>query len=280
MTSFLRLAGMVRPFPGLQRPLSTSFFSTVTPKRPLPSNFFRQPPSTLVSRLRQSRSYSSGFGSQRRYAANKFLLVSFVGINTAVFAYSLYTHELAKQGHMDGFRKYHQIMTMNLQDVKNGHYWQTVTSMFAHANLMHLAFNMFTFWSLGGMLCALPVTPGQFTLIVLGSGLSGSLFWLGQKQLKEQMEGRPSQQRALGFSGALMGAVTVVACFVPKNTVGIFGVIPVPLWLCVLGYGAYDGYYLNAENTRTAHAGHLGGMVFGLAYYFLKLRTLKYPGSI
>ena len=77
-----------------------------------------------------------------------------------------------------------------------------------------------------------------------------------------------------------MGAVTVVACFLPKQTVGIFGVIPVPLWLCVLGYGAYDGYYLDSQNTRTAHAGHLGGLAFGLAYYFLKLRGLRLPGSI
>lgn len=180
---------------------------------------------------------------------------------------------------MANFRKYTQNMTMNLTEFKNGYYWQAFTSMFAHSNIVHLGFNMFTFWSLGGMLCALPVTPGQFTLIILGSGLAGSLFWAGQRQMKEQA-GASNYQRALGFSGALMGAITVVACFVPKNTVQLFAVIPVPLWACVLGYGFYDGYYLNSENTRIAHAGHLGGMAFGLAYYFLKLRRLQYPGSI
>lgn len=208
-----------------------------------------------------------------------FILKGLLGINVAVFGYSIYAEAQARQGYKENFIKYYQNMTMNLRDVKNGYYWQIVTSMFAHGNLMHLGFNMLTFWSLGRALCALPVTPGQFTLIVLGSGLAGSLFWLAQKQVLSQ-SGVQTQQRALGFSGALMGAITVVACFVPKETISIFGVIPLPLWLCVLGYGVYDGYYVNNENSRTAHAGHLGGMAFGLAYYFVKLRGLRYPGSI
>ncbi|KAF2629904.1 hypothetical protein BU25DRAFT_408507 [Macroventuria anomochaeta] len=279
MSSLFRLAELARPCPALRKPLSSSFFSTATPKRPLPSNSFRQPPSTLVSRLRQARSYSSGFGHERRYAANMFLLKGFIGVNTAVFGYSIYVTEQAKEGYMENFRKYYQNMTMSLRDVKNGYYWQVITCAFAHSNFMHFAFNMFTFWSLGGALAALPVTPGQFTLIVLGSGLAGSLLWLGQEQMKEQA-GVGVQRRAMGFSGALLGAVTVVACFMPRNQVALFGVLPVPLWLLTLGYAVYDGYYLNSENTRTAHAGHLGGLTFGLAYYFLKLRRLPYPGSL
>ncbi|KAJ4986856.1 rhomboid family protein [Stagonosporopsis vannaccii] len=275
MSSFFRLAGTTRPCPSLKKPLSARFFSTATPKRPLGFNFFKQPSPTL----RKARYYSGGFGPARQYAANKFLLNGFLGVNVAVFGYSLYVTEQARAGYVDSFKKYRQIMTMNLTEFKNGAYWQPITSMFAHANVMHIAFNMFTFWSLGGMLCRLPVTPGQFTLIVLGSGLAGSLFWLGQRHMQEQAGAQP-YQRALGFSGALMGAVTVVACFVPRNKVGLFGVVPVPLWLCALGYAFYDGYYLNSENTRVAHAGHLGGMAFGLAYYFLKLRRLHYPGSI
>ena len=208
-----------------------------------------------------------------------FLLKGLVGVNVAVFGYSIYATELAKQGYMDNFRKYYQNMTMSLRDVKNGYYWQTITCMFAHSGIMHIAFNMITFWSLGGALAALPVTPGQFMLIVFGSGLAGSLFWLGQENMKEQA-GAVSRQRAMGFSGALIGAVTVVACFMPKNQVQLFGVVPVPLWLLTVGYAVYDGYYLNSENTRTAHAGHLGGLAFGVAYYFLKLRRLQYPGSL
>lgn len=192
----------------------------------------------------------------------------------------MYTQTQARQGYVDNFRKYTQNMTLNLTDFKNGTYWQIATCMFAHANILHLGFNMFTFWSLGGTLCALPVTPGQFTLIVLGSGVAGSLFWLAQKQMKPKSGRSVDHQRAMGFSGALMGAITVVACFLPRDKVQLFAVIPIPLWACVLAYGIYDGYYLNNENTMVAHAGHLGGMAFGLAYYFLKLRSLRLPGSV
>ncbi|KAF3053495.1 hypothetical protein E8E11_010655 [Didymella keratinophila] len=279
MSSLFRLAGIARPFPALRKPLSNSFFSTAPPKRPLPSNFFRQPPQSLVSRLRQTRSYSNGFGQERRIAANNLLLKGLVGINVAVFGYSLYVTEQAKQGHIENFKNYYQNMTLNLKDFKNGHYWQTITCMFAHSGLMHIAFNMFTFYSLGGALATLPVTPSQFMLIIFGSGLAGSLFWLSQEQMKEET-GRPSRQRAMGFSGALVGAITVVSCFMPRNQVQLFGVVPIPLWLVTIGYAVYDGYYLNSENTRTAHAGHIGGLGFGLAYYFLKLRRLRYPGSI
>ncbi|KAJ4412827.1 hypothetical protein N0V91_000589 [Didymella pomorum] len=279
MSSHIRLAGMVRPGPALRKPLSTSYFSTAPPKRPLPVNFFRQPPQSLISRLRQARSYSSGFGEERRIATNELLLKGLVGVNVAVFGYSLYVTEQAKQGHIENFKKYYQNMTLNLKDFKNGYYHQALTSMFAHSGLMHIAFNMFTFYSLGGALAALPVTPGQFMVIIFGSGLAGSLFWLSQEQMKEE-SGRPSRQRAMGFSGALIGAITVVSCFMPRNQVQLFGVVPIPLWLVTIGYAVYDGYYLNSENTRTAHAGHVGGLGFGLAYYFLKLRRLRYPGSI
>ncbi|KAF1928969.1 uncharacterized protein M421DRAFT_420199 [Didymella exigua CBS 183.55] len=279
MSSLFRLAGKVRPSTALGRSLSASFFSTASPKRPLPPNFFRQPSQSLVSRLRQARFYSKGFGHERRYAANMLLLKGLMGINVAVYGYSIYVTAQARQGHMENFKRYYQNMSMSLRDVKNGYYWQTISCIFAHEGLLHVGFNMFTFYSLGGALAALPVTPGQFMLIIFGSGLAGSLFWLSQEQMKERT-GRPSHQRALGFSGALVGAVTVVACFMPRNQVQLFGVVPMPLWLLTVGYAVYDGYYLNDENSRIGHAGHLGGLGFGLAYYFLKLRGLRYPGSL
>lgn len=208
------------------------------------------------------------------------LVKGFMGINIAVFGYGAYAKAQAQEGYMENFRTFYQNMTMNLRDVKNGYYWQVITNVFTHTGLVHIAFNLFTFWSLGGALAALPVTPGQFTLIVLGSGLMGSLGWLAQEELRVQAGDSGFPRRALGFSGALVGAVTVVACFMPRNQVSLFGVVPVPLWLLTIGYAVYDGYYLNSENTRTAHAGHLGGLAFGLAYYFLRLRRLRYPGSL
>ena len=77
-----------------------------------------------------------------------------------------------------------------------------------------------------------------------------------------------------------MGTVTAVACFVPREKVALLGVINMPLWMLVIAYGLYDGYFVNKGESRVAHGGHLGGMAFGLVYYFLRLRKLRYPGSI
>jgi len=279
MLSFVRLARMARPCPAPSKPFSASFFSTTTSKRPVPSNFFKQQPSTLVPGVRQARLNSGGLGPRRRFAANQFILKGFIGVNVALFGYSTYTGVQAKQGYIDNFKNYMQNWTMNLRDVKNGYWWQPATSMFSHGGIMHIGFNMLTFWSLGRMLCAMPITPGQFTLVVLGSGLSGSLLWLAQQELKER-EGVYQPKRALGFSGAVTGTVTALACFMPREKIALFGMVNLPLWVFVTAYGLYDGYYLNGENSNVAHAGHLGGMAFGLAYYFLRLRKLRYPGSI
>ncbi|KZM22593.1 serine-type endopeptidase [Ascochyta rabiei] len=208
------------------------------------------------------------------------LLKGLMGVNVAVWGYGMYARAQAKEGHPGNYFKFMQNMTMNLTEFKRGYYWQAVTSMFTHQDFFHIGANLFTFWYLGRGLAAMPVTPGQFMFIVLGSGLSGSLLWLAQQEQKLQAGDHNIRQRGLGFSGALLGATTVLACFQPRNTVHIYGIVPVPLGLVVLGYAFYDGYYLHSENSRVAHAGHLGGLAFGLAYYFLKLRRLRFPGSL
>lgn len=72
-----------------------------------------------------------------------------------------------------------------------------------------------------------------------------------------------------------MGLTSVAACLAPHAKFQIYGIIPVPLWGLCAAYGLYDGYYLNDNNSRIGHAGHLGGLAFGLAYYLLVLRGLK-----
>lgn len=268
---------MARPYSGLRKPLCASFFSTATPKRPLHSNFFGQP---LSFRVFKGRSYSGGLGPERQYAANMVLLKGLMGVNLAVWGYGIYTFAQARQGYSENYRSFMQNMTMNVTEFKNGYYWQAITSVFTHENFLHIGFNLLTFWYMGRTLAALPVTLGQFMSIVLGSGLTGSLGWLAQQEQKQQAGGYNIRQRGLGFSGAVLGTLTVVACFQPRAKVYIYGILPLPLGLVALGYAAYDGYYLNSENTHTAHAGHLGGLAFGLAYYFLKLRKLQFPGSL
>ena len=136
---------------------------------------------------------------------------------------------------------------------------------------------MFTVYFLGGMLAASPViTPMRFAMIAMGSGMSGAAGYLYNRYLQTQSSGMRDYTRGLGFSGAVMGISSVAACLAPTAKVAIYGIIPVPLWALVAGYAVYDGYYVNSTNTRIGHAGHLGGLGFGIVYYFARLRGLRF----
>jgi len=74
----------------------------------------------------------------------------------------------------------------------------------------------------------------------------------------------------IGASGAIMAIAVVFAGLFPHTSVYLYGILPVPAWAAVGGFIAWDIFSVN-RNTGVAHAGHLGGAIYGLAY----LMTLK-----
>jgi membrane associated rhomboid family serine protease len=250
--------------------------------RPTPrlSNYFSPShtrfPSSKTINFPRYRSYNT-FHQQDNVSGNKKVLYSLMGINAAVFAGAMYTKAQAQAGHPQAWMKFMRTMSCNLTDVlKSGAWYQVLTSTFTHVNIMHFAANMFTAYFLGEMLCyASVITPASYLTIAIGAGVTGSLGFLFQRYWASGGSGI-DHVRGLGFSGALMGITTVAACLAPMSKVLIYGIVPVPLWGLAVGYGIYDGYYVNDKNSRIGHAGHLGGAVFGVAYYILKLRGLKY----
>lgn len=109
----------------------------------------------------------------------------------------------------------------------------------------------------------------------MGAGLSGSFLHLYKKTQDVKETGGVDRSIALGFSGAVMGVGSLAACLYPRTTFLIYGIVPVPLWLLMGGYFVYDGYYLNSQASNVGHGGHIGGVLFGLAY-FARLRFLKF----
>jgi membrane associated rhomboid family serine protease len=188
----------------------------------------------------------------------------------------MYAKAQAQAGFPQPFIKFMRNMSCNLTDVlKSRAYHTLLTSTFTHVDFFHLLGNMFTAYFLGSFLCYSPlITPLRFLTIALGSGLTGSAGYLYQRYLATGGRG-VDYVRGLGFSGALMGITSVAACLSPHAKVLIYGIVPVPLWATVLGYGFYDGYYVNDQRSRIGHAGHLGGLAFGIAYYLLRLRGLR-----
>ncbi|CAE7176883.1 hypothetical protein P3342_008267 [Pyrenophora teres f. teres] len=274
MSSLLRLTRTLRSLrtPKCANTISSHFFS--------PSH----KPSPLG--LSSSRFYSRDVGSgarghinyQARETANRAVLYTLIGTNVAVYGYAMYLKQQAMQGYQLPFVKFLQKMTLNLSEFQNGSYLPILTSTFTHIDIGHIFSNMFTGYFLGSFLASAPtITPLRYLTIAIGSGLAGSIGYLFNRYYRLQAEapGTRDTTRGLGFSGSVMGISSVAACLAPKARVAIWGIIPMPLWALVTGYAVYDGYYLNSVESRIGHAGHLGGLAFGLLYYVARLRGLK-----
>ncbi|KAF2252596.1 rhomboid-domain-containing protein [Trematosphaeria pertusa] len=271
--SFFRLTRTFRP--GTLTPLRQT---TASPnKSKMPSSFFTPSPGTHRIGLGH-RFYSrpSPHAPRSTERLNNRLLWSFIALNCGVFGYAQYLKAQAVQGYQQPLIKFMQNFTLNLDGVlKEGRWWTMITSVFTHLSPMHLLANMLSIYYIGGMLASTPgFGPGRFIALVLGSGLSGSLGYLWLRARNAQ--GRPDFMRGLGFSGAVMGVGAVTAFMYPRTQMMIYGIVPVPLWALMAGYAVYDGYYLNDERSRVGHAGHIGGLAFGVLYYFARMRGLGF----
>jgi membrane associated rhomboid family serine protease len=151
-----------------------------------------------------------------------------------------------------------------------------VTSEFSHRDLRHYGFNMFAFYQLSKVLIWSHVPASSIVILILGSAIAASGAFLLDFSSRAALSNQPSnpivRQVGLGASGVVMGVTGAVACMAPKLMVYLFGVIPVPMWLFGVGTALYDTYFLGG-NTGVGHSAHLGGAAFGVAYYFLRLRS-------
>lgn len=142
-----------------------------------------------------------------------------------------------------------------LQDIHRGEVWRLVTPVFLHANLIHLAFNMWALWILG---TAIEYTRSTRTLAALSlvsalvSNLGQYLYMLSFSQFYVPW---------LGFSGvvyAYFGYLWMKSRFEPEAGVRIHpsSVRVMLLWL-VLGLTGF----LNMAN-----GAHIGGLLVGMLY--------------
>tara|TARA_R110002072_G_scaffold25443_2_gene84955 strand:+ start:4572 stop:5243 length:672 start_codon:yes stop_codon:yes gene_type:complete len=153
----------------------------------------------------------------------------------------------------------------------SGRVWTLVTSAYSHYDLWHLVINMFVLWNFGAVLERLwgRRTFVQFYLVcsVVGS--------LAHCMTSAWIIGSP-EQGALGASGAVCGLLMAFALHFPKSRILLFGIVPVPALVGVIGLAAFDVWGLINQSrgggVGIGHAAHLGG---GLAGGLLWLGYLK-----
>jgi membrane associated rhomboid family serine protease len=130
--------------------------------------------------------------------------------------------------------------------VAGGDWWQPLTSMFTHVQLLHIGFNMVALWVLGPQL-EMVLGRLRYTGVYLLSGLAGSaaVIWFSDPNTP-----------TLGASGAifgLMGALLVLALKVGSNLNQLL------FWIGL----NFAFTFFGASNI--SWQGHLGGFVGGVA---------------
>jgi len=132
-----------------------------------------------------------------------------------------------------------------LPGVVDGAYWQLVTSMFTHVQIVHIGFNMLALWVLGPQL-ELAVGRARFLALYFLSGLAGSalVYWAA-----------PEFGSTIGASGAifgLMGALVIVALKVGGDVRGIM------TWVGI-------NFVITFVVANISWQGHVGGFIGGAA---------------
>lgn len=204
------------------------------------------------------------------YTSAKPVIWSIIGLNSAVFFAWQYSISQRDTRLIDKLQKN---FSLSVQGLKEGRYWTVLTSAFSHQWLPHFFFNMFTFHTFATLAAMRGVGALPLSALCIGSALAGSLSFA--YHLQSQNSGKPTSLRSgLGASGMVMGVGAVATCLAPFAPMQIMFIpINIPLWMITVGYALVDTYYLHSESP-VGHSAHLGGSVFGVAFYFARLRGL------
>ena len=145
--------------------------------------------------------------------------------------------------------------------------YQLVTHMFAHANFMHILFNMYGLWVFGTVL-ERSWGPKRFLIFYLACGLAAGI---AQALLVHD-------SAAIGASGAIMGLLGAFGYLFPNTQ---FFIIPIPfpikakyLVAIVAAIDIFGGFHPGGAD-NIAHFAHLGGLVMGLLLVIIWNKTNK-----
>lgn len=143
----------------------------------------------------------------------------------------------------------------HIGSILNGEKYRMFTSAFLHADLMHLAFNMITFYFFAPWVIGI-LGNWSFLLIYFGSLFLGNFLTL-------YLHKNDYNYRAVGASGAVTGVIYSAILFNPDAKLYLFFALPIPAYLFGIGYLLYSIYGMKAKNDNIGHTAHFGGAIGG-----------------
>ncbi len=145
---------------------------------------------------------------------------------------------------------------------RRNEYHTFVTSSLVHGDLMHLLFNMVTFYFFAFNLERYIGTAWFVILYVAGLLVSHAGTYFKHRH--------DANYASLGASGAISAVLFASIIFFPHQSLFIIPIpVPIPAPLFALGYLAYTYWAAKQQRGRINHDAHLGGALTGLAFVAL-----------
>ncbi|KAI0069030.1 rhomboid-domain-containing protein [Artomyces pyxidatus] len=195
-----------------------------------------------------------------------FLFYGIILANGAVFASWQYaTVRYHMQRTPDLIIWMQENFTTSWKNVSQGRWWTVLASCFSHQDLTHIFMNGFTYFFMAPTVLRI-LGNTRFLALYFGGGVISSLASLQWHKGKRDYSSH-------GASGAIYAVISFYACVSPRTTFLIFGLIPCPAWAFVSGVFLFDSYSAYAEKRQgTDTAGHVGGLLAGIAYFLFRAR--------
>jgi membrane associated rhomboid family serine protease len=152
----------------------------------------------------------------------------------------------------------------------NGEYQRMISSIFIHADLNHLVFNMVSLYFLGNLfeqqmiqIYGVQLGSVNFLLLYLLGGVASEIYPFIRHQ-------DDPYYRSLGASGAVSAVVFAAIFWNPTMNLYLF-FIPVPIPAYIFGpiYLAFEYFAMKKGTTNIAHDAHIGGALFGIFFVLL-----------
>jgi membrane associated rhomboid family serine protease len=146
-------------------------------------------------------------------------------------------------------------------------YYRFVSCGFIHADLMHLAFNMFTLYFFGKALenyymGILGLQHYYYTLLYLTALIVANI----PSYLKQRDN---YNYRSLGASGAVCAVMFAFIMIRPWETLYIFARVPIPAIIYAVLFLGYTIYMSRRGGDNVNHDAHLWGALYGIVFTIL-----------
>jgi membrane associated rhomboid family serine protease len=196
------------------------------------------------------RADNSGDPFWRRLPVYVLLIMTLV----AVFAFQ----EINLAYFHSGFWQY---LVLSETGLKHGYVWQLLTFQFLHANFMHLLGNVIGLWCFAGAVETVLGKAGFLKLYLLSGVAGGLLNWILMALFPMHFGGS-----VVGASAGIFGVIAAFAMIDPEATILLNFFIPIRAKYLLYIEGGIALFYTLLPSAGIAHAAHLGGMLFGVAY--------------